>query len=62
MTDDSVSRYVWNRWNVPVYVSNVFALFFFTCCLLKQNRDLFNFGFVPEIHFFENIFPVFVDW
>ena len=35
----SVSRYVWNRWNV--YISNSFALFF--CMLYVQNRDLFYF-------------------
>jgi len=29
--------------------------------MLKQNRDYSIFEFVPEIHFFEKIFPVFVN-
>ena len=37
------------------------CIIFFTYCILKQNRDLFYFDFVPEIHFFENIFPIFQD-
>jgi hypothetical protein len=37
------ANYLWNRWNV--YISNLFALFFFACCILKQNRDLFYFWF-----------------
>ena len=41
MTDDSVSHYIWNPWNV--YISNSFAWFFFACCMLKQNHDLFYF-------------------
>ena len=44
--DDSISRYVWNRWNV--YISNSFALFF--CMLyIKGKRDLFYFWVYSRI-------------
>ena len=42
------------------YISNLFALF---CYMLYCTKTVIYsiFNFAPEIHFFEKIFPVFLD-
>ena len=55
----TVSAVVWNRWNV--YISNLFALFFYMLCIVAKQWFIV-FLIVPEIHFFEKIFTVFLDW
>ena len=44
----TLSALIWNRWNV--YIFQIHLHYFFACCMLKQNCDLFYFWVCSRIY------------
>ena len=70
MTEDSVIRYAWTRWNVYIsieivemYIFQMYLHYFFLHVLYCSKTVIYSiFDFAPEIHFFEKIFPAYLEW
>jgi hypothetical protein len=48
---------------VEIYIFQIYLNYFFYMLYIKAKPwFILFFDCVPEIHFFEKIFPVFIDW